>query len=379
MDFELNDDQRAMQDSLGRLLADRYNFEKRRAYVATDAGHDDETWRKLAELGLTALLVPEAFDGFGGGARDLLPVMQDLGATLSLEPFLGSSVLATTAVQFAADEEARRELLPSVASGETCMAWAHDELHGRHAALWIETTATSTGRQWLLNGHKVNVLGAVFADKFVVSARIGGVANDAGGCALFLVDARAQGLDCRNYRLVDDTSASEISLQDVPATPLGDPMNSKVGRAAIERTVGMGIAAVCADMVGAAAAAYRLAVDYLNTRKQFGRVIGENQSLRHRAAEMLVSLELAKSMAIAAAVAVDDPASEDAGLDLHRAKLSVARHARAVAHGAIQMHGGIGMTEEYAVGHFLRRIHVMDQLFGDGDAHASKLASLIYA
>jgi pimeloyl-CoA dehydrogenase len=129
-------------------------------------------------------------------------------------------------------------------------------------------------------------------------------------------------------------------------------------------------------MVGAMQAAFRLAMDYLNTRKQFGRLIGENQALRHRAAEMLVSLELARSMAIAAAVAVDRPAGEDAALDVHRAKLSVGRHARALAHGAIQLHGGIGMTEEYAVGHYLRRIHVLDQLFGDGDAHAARLAAL---
>ncbi|MBN9426569.1 MAG: acyl-CoA dehydrogenase family protein [Burkholderiales bacterium] len=377
MNFELNEDQRALRDSLARLLADRYGFEQRRAHAASEAGHDPNTWRQLGELGVTALPVPESFGGFGGGAVDLLPVMQELGAALSLEPVLASSVLGTAALRLSADEAACRQLLPAVAAGASRLAWAHDEPAGRHAACWIETRAAFGGGQWRLNGRKSNVLGAMFADRLVVSARIGGAAGDASACALFLVDMNAAGIDARHFRLVDDTRASELSLRDVTAVPLGDPHDDQGARAAIDGTLALGIAAVCADMVGSMQAAFRLAVAYLNTRKQFGRLIGENQALRHRAADMLVSIELAKSMAIAAAVAFDDPASEGADLDAHRAKLSVARHARAVAHGAIQLHGGIGMTEEYAVGHYLRRIHVLDQLFGDGPAHAARLASAL--
>ncbi|MDO8704370.1 MAG: acyl-CoA dehydrogenase family protein [Sulfuricaulis sp.] len=377
MNFELNDEQRALQDSVARVLADHYSFEQRRAMAASDAGHGDATWKKLAELGVTALPVPEAYGGFGGGATDLLPVMQEFGRVLLLEPFLASSVLGATALRLAADEATRQRLLPAVATGETLLAWAHDEAGSRHAPRWLETTATQQGGQWLLTGTKINVLHAMSAKQLIVSARVAGAPDASDGQAVFLVDAGAPGLQLRNYRLIDDTPASELRLQNVVALPLGDPTDTATARAAIEGTLAAGIAAVCADMVGAMAAAFKLAVDYLNTRKQFGRLIGENQALRHRASEMLVSLEMAKSMAIAAAVAADQPENEHSRADLHRAKLVIGRHARSLCQLAIQLHGGIGITEECAVGHYLRRIHVLDQLFGDSDAHSARLAALL--
>jgi len=375
MNFELNEDQSALADSLSRLLADRYGFEQRRALVAGGAPHDPSTWRQLAELGVTALPLPESHGGFGGGARDLLPVMQALGRSLCIEPYLASVVLAGTAIRLGADAAMLDQLLPTIATGEVVMAFAHDEPEGRHAQLWIETRAERKGGGWVLNGIKSPVLALGVAGKVVVTARVSGTAPDADGCALFLLDTKAPGVASREFRLVDDSAAGELRLTDAPAQPLADPFDSQRARAAIEGTRNAGIAAACADMLGAAQAAFDLAMDYLRTRKQFGRYIGENQALRHRAAEMLVSLEMVRSMAMAAAVAADDAEGEDAGLDLHRAKLSVGRNARVVAHGAIQLHGGIGMTEEYAVGHSLRRIHVMDQLFGDADAHAAALAA----
>jgi pimeloyl-CoA dehydrogenase len=266
-------------------------------------------------------------------------------------------------------------VLPGVASGESRLAWAHDEPAGRHAPLWIETRAERKGGQWALNGAKSPVVGAPVADRLIVTARVAGAAGDPDGCALFLVDKGAPGVDVREFRLVDDSSAGELTLRDAPARPLDDPFDSARAVRAIKATLDIGIAAACAAMVGAAQAAFELATDYLRVRKQFGRFIGENQALRHRAAEMLVSLEMARSMAIAAAVAADDPDGEQSRCDLHRAKLSVGRHARLVAHGAIQLHGGIGMTQEHAVGHYLRHIHVLDQLFGDSDAHAARLAA----
>jgi pimeloyl-CoA dehydrogenase len=376
MNFELNEEQSALAESLSRLLADRYGFEKRRALVAAGRKHDADTWKQLAELGLTALPLPEAHGGFGGGARDLLPVMQALGRSLALEPFLASAVLGSTAVRLAGDDETRSRVLPGAASGEAILAWAHDEPGGRHAPLWVETRAERKNGRWVLDGAKSTVLAAGLASHIVVSARVSGQPADADGCALFLLDPRADGVTLREFTLVDDSAAGELQFNGAVAEPLHDPFDSARARNAITGTQAFGIAAACADMVGAAQAAFDLAMDYLRTRKQFGRFIGENQALRHRAAEMLVALEMARSMAIAAAVAADDPQGEDSALDLHRAKLSVARNARIVALGGIQLHGGIGMTEEYAVGHSLRRIHVLDQLFGDADAHAARLAAL---
>jgi pimeloyl-CoA dehydrogenase len=376
MNFELNEEQHALQSSLARLLADVYGFEQRRAIAASAAGWSQPVWQQLAALGLTALPLPQEHGGFGGGAVDLLPVMQELGRALVLEPFLSSIVLGATALRLAGNAAVKAQLLPDVASGEVRLAWAHDEHAGRQAPLWIETTARLENGHWLLDGGKSNVMHATAAHRFVVSARVGGAAADADGVALFLVDSNAKGLSCRAHRQVDDAAAGELRFEGATASPLGDPRDAATALRAIEGTLAMGTAAVCADAVGAMEAAYRLAIDYLHTRKQFGRLIGENQALRHRAAEMLVSLEMCRSMALVAAIAADDLDAPGARIDLAQAKLMVGRHGRTVCHSAIQMHGGIGMTEEYAVGHYLRRVTLIDQLFGDVEAQATKLAAM---
>ena len=375
MNFELNDEQSALADSLARLLSDRYDFAKRSALVASGKNHDCEVWKQFAELGLTALPLPQAHGGFGGGARDLAPVMQQLGRALSIEPFLASAVLGSTAIGAVASDEVQARLLPGVCTGATVLAWAHDEPSGRHAPLWIETRANQTNSGWAINGSKSQVLCAGIANYFVVSARTDGANHDPDGCALFLVDRHTPGLRLREFALLDDSNCGELHFSDVRAMPLSDVRESSHVHLAIDRTLAAGISAACADMVGASQASFELTMDYLRTRKQFGRFLGENQALRHRAAEMLVHLEMARSMAIAASVAADHLSAEGSRSDLSRAKLSVARNARMVAHGAVQLHGGIGMTEELAVGHYLRRIHVLDQIFGDSDSHAAKLAA----
>lgn len=376
MNFELNEEQQALQASLSRLLGDVYGFEQRRAIAATPAGWSEAVWRQLAELGLTALPLPQAHGGFGGGAVDLLPVMQELGRALSLEPFLASVVLGATALRLAGDDALQARLLPGVASGEIRLAWAHDEAAGHQAPLWIETVARHDGERWRLDGAKCNVLHATAAHHVVVSARMAGAPDDAQGLALFLVDAEGPGVQCRAHRLVDDTPAGELRFESAAALPLHDPHDAATALRALEGTLAAGTAAACADAVGLMESAYRLAVDYLKTRRQFGRLIGENQALRHRAAEMLVSLEMCRSMALVAAVAADDLDAPGARADLARAKLMIGRHGRGLCHAAIQLHGGIGMTEEYAVGHCLRRLALLDQLFGDVDAQSARLAAM---
>lgn len=374
MQFDLNEEQQALAQSLSRLLDDHYGFEKRRVIALSQAGWSEAAWGQLAELGVTALGIPEAFGGLGGGAGDRLPVMQAFGRALLLEPYLASSVLAATAVLSAGSEAQKDGVLPSLAHGEVRMAWAHDEAQGRNEVLWVETRARRDGDQWRLDGAKSLVLHAGAASRFVVSARVSGQPSDEDDLALFLVDAAHVTL--RSYRLIDDTPAGELILDGAAAEPLGDAGNHARAAAAIRATVAAGTAAVCADLVGTMETAFALTTAYVSARKQFGRPIGEYQALRHRVAEMAVALEMARSMAIAAAVAVDDPASVHAATDLPRAKLAIGRHARALCQQAIQSHGGIGMTEEYAVGHCLRRIHMLDQLFGDVDAQAARLARL---
>ena len=206
-----------------------------------------------------------------------------------------------------------------------------------------------------------------------MSARIDGAPDDDAGVALFLVDAAATGLVRSDYRLVDDSAAAEFVVTGVDATPLC--LDGTIASAAIAATHSAGTAAVCADAMGAMEGAFELATAYIKTRQQFGRAIGENQALRHRVAKMFVSLEMCRSMAIVAAVAASGQPDDSARADLQRAKLMIGRHGRSFCQSAIQLHGGIGMTEEYAVGHYLRRITLMDQLFGDADAQAARLAA----
>lgn len=372
MNFELHEDQVQLRDSVTRLLADNYSFEQRRAIAATPEGTSPAVWRQLCGLGLSGLRIAEEHGGFGGSAADLSVVMQAFGKSLLTEPFLASAVLGATALSLSGDDTSHA-LLPQVASGERTVAWASDEATGRHAPCWVETKARREGDRWRLSGAKSCVLNAPQADAFIVSARVSGAPADAQGVALFLVNAGSEGLGCRAYRLIDDTPAGDLQLDGVVAQPLGDPADPVRGGLVIEATRQAGLAAVCADAVGAMEAAYQLTVEYLNTRKQFGRLIGENQSLRHCVAEMMVELEIARSMAMLAACAIDDPGSVQSE-DLMRAKFIVGRHGRTLCQRAIQLHGGIGMTEEYAVGHYLRRITVIDQLFGDSASQISRLA-----
>lgn len=379
MNYQLSEEQTQLRDSVQRLLANHYGFEQRRTIGSSAAGWSEPVWRQLVGLGVTGLAIPEAQGGFGRGAVDLLPVLEQFGRVLLLEPFLASSVLGATAVRLAGDEAAQNHWLPKLAGGQALLAFAHDEIGARHAPLWVETRAFVKSGAWALSGNKINVLHGALAERLVVTARVAGPPGAADGLALFLVDPRAAGVTVRPHRLVDGTLAAELTLANASATPLGDPENGASAFKAIRGTLDAGIAAVCAEAVGAMQVAYDLAVTYVNTRKQFGRVIGSNQALRHRVAEMLVSLETARSAAIAAAFAIDDPGSDDAAADLIRAKMLIGRHGRIVAHAAIQLHGGIGMTEEYAVGHYLRRLTVLDLLFGDADAQAARLGQSMLA
>jgi pimeloyl-CoA dehydrogenase len=375
MNFELTDEMVALQDSLGRLLSDLHTPQHRQAVSAGATGYSEEIWRQLSKLGVTGLQVPEQYGGFSGDVSDLLPVMQAFGRALVSVPFLSSCVLCATALRATADESIAREFLPSVAAGEIQLAWAHEEPTWQDHTSPACATATRQQGGWYLNGTKSRILYAASADRFVVSASTD--EPSAGqGRALFLVAKQAPGVHLRSYRLIDGTPAGDLRVQDVAATPLCDPGGAKA-EAGIDAVVGVGIAAVCAEMVGAMDAAFKLSVEYLNTRQQFGRLIGTNQALRHRVAEMLVSLETARSMAIAAVLAASGGGMRDLSsrVELHRAKFLIGRNARSLCQLAIQLHGGIGMTEEYAVGHYLRRVHVLDHLFGDSSAHGECLTA----
>jgi pimeloyl-CoA dehydrogenase small subunit len=377
MDFDLTEEQRLLRDSIDRLLADTYSFEKRRGYLAEPEGWSRAMWSHYAELGLLGLPFAEQYGGFGGSGIEMMLVMQAFGRVLVLEPYLATVVLAGTALRLAGNAARQEKLLPQVAAGELLLAVAHGERQARYDLSDVLTTAKPRAGGWVIDGAKSVVAQGDSAGQLIVSARTAGARNDAAGITLFLIDADAHGVARRAYALRDGTRAAEITLSGVEIG--GDAVLGAVGGgfAVIERVVEAGIAATAAEAVGAMETMQAMTLEYLKTRQQFGRPIGQNQALQHRATDMYMSLEQARSLATLAAVMVDAPDAAERAHNLAMAKVGVGQAARFVSQNAVQLHGGIGMTEEYAVGHYFRRCMVIEHSFGDTAHHLSRLAEAV--
>lgn len=374
MDFDLTEEQRLLRDSIDRLIADQYTFEKRKAYLAEPDGWSRALWAQYAELGILGLPFAERHGGFGGGGIETMLVMQALGRGLALEPYLATVVLAGTALRLAGSEAQLASLVPKIAEGKLLVAFAHGERQARYDLSDVLTTAKPKGAGWVIEGAKSVVSHGVGADKLVVSARTSGNRDDTSGMTLFLVDGTANGIARRSYTLRDGTRAAEIALAGVEVG--GDAVLGRVGEAfpVVARVVEAGIAATAAEAVGAMEAMQAMTLEYLKTRVQFGRKIGDNQALQHRASEMFMSLEQGRSLAMLAAMTVDEADAAERARTVSTVKVGVGQAARFVSQNAVQLHGGIGMTEEYAVGHYFRRCMVIEHSFGDAGHHLSKLA-----
>jgi pimeloyl-CoA dehydrogenase small subunit len=374
MDFDLTEEQRLLRDSVDRLLADHYTFDKRKGYLAEPEGWSRALWAHYAELGLLGLPFAEEHGGFGGGGIETMLVMQAFGRVLALEPYLATVVLAGTALRLAGNAAQQAALLPQVAEGQLILAFAHGERQARYDLTDVLTTAKPKGSGWVIDGAKSVVAHGDSADKLIVSARTSGDRNSPGGISLFLVDASANGVARRAYRMRDGTGAAEMALSGVAVA--GDAVLGEIGKAfpVIERVVEAGIAATAAEAVGAMETMQAMTLEYLKTRQQFGRPIGDNQALQHRATEMFVALEQGRSMAILAAMTIDEPDAAERARNIAMVKVGVGQAARFVSQNAVQLHGGIGMTEEYAVGHYFRRCMVIEHSFGDTAHHLSRLA-----
>jgi pimeloyl-CoA dehydrogenase small subunit len=377
MDFDLTDDQRLLNESVAKLLADTYSFEQRKALLKTPLGWSEANWTQFAELGLLGLPIAEEFGGFGGGPVDVMLLMQAFGRHLVLEPYLATVVLGGTAIRLAGDAAQQGEILPEIAAGGIKLAFAHAERQARYDTADVRTTARREAGGWVLEGAKSVVLHGDCADRLIVSARTGGADDEPMGLSLFLVDAEASGLARRGYALRDGTRAAELSLSGVrvPAEALLGPADHALP--VIEQVIEAGIAATAAEVIGACETMQAMTLDYLKTRVQFGKPIGENQALQHRAAEMLVAMEQGRSMAMLAAMSLEEPDAAERARAVSMAKVGVGQSGRFVSQNAIQLHGGIGMTEEYAVGHFFRRAMVIEHLFGDTATHLDRLADQV--
>lgn len=382
MDFDLNEDQRLLKESVERLLADRYDFEARKRHMQEPDGWDRNMWSAYAELGLLGLPFAEQHGGFGGGAVETMIVAEAFGRALVLEPYLATVVLGGGCLRLGASAAMQAAVLPKVAAGELLLALAHQEPQARYELADVAAVAKPDGAGYLINGAKTLVLHGDAADKFVVSARLSGEARDREGIGLFLVDAAAEGIARRGYRTVDGLRAADVTLSDVRVGPDAVIADGAAGLHLIEQVADAAMAFLAAEAVGAMTAAHEMTVEYLKTRKQFGVPIGSFQALQHRAADMLVMVEQARSMAYFATMMAEEPDAMERRKALSAAKVQIGRSARFVGQQAIQLHGGMGMTMEYKVGHYFKRMTAIDTLFGDADHHlgvVSRLGGLISA
>src|SRR6476659_2402963 len=376
MDFALSAEQRLLKESLERLIGDRYAFEQRKSYAQNPEGWSRDLWAQFAELGLLGLPFEERHGGSAGGPVETMIAMEAFGRALALEPYLATVVLGGGFLRHGGSAEQCSDLIPQIADGSLTVAFAHTERQSRYDLYDIETRAVRDGAGWMLDGKKGVVVHGDTADKLVVTARVGGGRRDRDGVAAFIVDGKPAGVSRLGYPTQDGLRAAESTLANVRVGPegaLGEP-----GKALplIERVVDEAIAALCAEAVGAMAVMHELTVEYLKTRRQFGREIGSFQILQHRAVDMLIALEQARSMAMFATMMASEEDAAERRNALSAAKVQSGRSGKFVGQQAIQLHGGIGMTMEYKVGHYFKRVTMIDMMFGDADYHLRELARM---
>ena len=374
MDFDLTEEQRLLKESLDRLIGDRYAFEQRKTYGQAAEGWSRELWAQYAELGLLGLPFAERYGGSAGGPVETMIAMEAFGHALALEPFFATVVLGGAFLRHGGSTEQSAALVPRIIDGSLTLAFAQTERYSRYDLADISTTAMRDGAGWVLSGEKGVVLHGDTADKLIVTARVDGGRRDPGGVGVFIVDGNAAGVSRRGYPTQDGLRAAEIALAGVRVSPEGVLGEPGAALPLVERVVDEAIAALCAEAVGAMAAMHELTVDYLKTRRQFGREIGSFQILQHRAVEMLIALEQARSMAMFGTMMAGEEDAVERHNAVSAAKVQIGRSGRLIGQQAVQLHGGIGMTMEYKVGHYFKRATMIDTMFGDGDHHLRELA-----
>lgn len=373
MDIQLTEEQELLRSSLQRLLRDQYDFETRRKIVATEEGWSRAHWNHFAEMGLLAAPFSEDVGGLGGGAVATMIVMQEFGRNLVVEPFLETVVLAGGLIEDAGTDAQREELLPPIMAGESIWALAWTEGHSRYDLNNVGTSAKIAGDGYVLNGAKAAVIGAPWADKLIVTARTSGSQRDRQGISLFVVDRQSAGVHLQSFQTIDGRRAAEILLKDVHVSAsalLGEKDNGVV---ALEACRDRAIAALCAEATGAMTELNSATLEYSKTRKQFGVPLGAFQVLQHRMVDMFIALEEATSLMqhLNLTVAAKEPHSSKLASG---AKSKIGNAAKFVGEQAIQLHGGMGMSDELNVGHYFKRISSINIQFGDPTYHLMRYA-----
>ncbi|MEZ4227664.1 MAG: acyl-CoA dehydrogenase family protein [Polyangiaceae bacterium] len=372
MNFDLNDDQKLLVGTVADFCKKESTVERMRKLRETELGYAKETWAKMGELGWLSVLFPEEMGGLGGTFTDAALIIEQLGTTLVPEPFIASVVLAGLAIRHSVSDEQGAELLASLIDGSEVFALAYTEAQSRHDVANVTTRAEKTGDGYKLTGKKRWVLAGHGADKLVVSARTSGEARDRDGVSLFLVDASAAGVKRTRVEMMDGHKAAMIDFDGAPAQLLGE-----AGKAVdvLERVMDYGAAAACAEGAGIMQTVLGMTRNYLCEREQFGTKIGTFQALQHRAVDMFVETQLAKSSAIMAMIKADDPDPAERARAISAAKCQLALSGGFVVRQGTQLHGGIGVTDEHDIGLYFKRMHSLLTLFGDEEFHTQRYAS----
>lgn len=373
MDFQLSEEQTLLADSVESWLQDKYDFEAWRKLVKTDLGYDNANWKTMAELGWFAIPVPEDFGGLGAGGVEVALLAERFGRHMVAEPYFSTAILGAGLINAAGDAKQKGEWLPAIAEGKTKWAFAFAEHGGRFALEHVEAKATKQPDGWVLDGKKIVVWDAASADKLIVLARTSGKVDDREGLGLFVVDASGAGVVRQDYRTVDNRRASDIRFDHAPAQAvLGDPVKALP---AVEAVMDLAITWLAAEAVGAMSVLHETTLSYVKQRKQFGRAIGDFQVIQHRLVDMMMQVEQARSLALLASLKVGAETKERAKAAA-AAKVQIGRSGKFVSQQAVQLHGGMGMTDELNVGHYFKRLMMIDTTFGNADHHQRRFAAL---
>ncbi|MBO6556906.1 MAG: acyl-CoA dehydrogenase family protein [Pseudomonadales bacterium] len=376
MDFSFSEEQSLLQDSVQRFIQNDYTFDSRQKLLKTDDGFSRDNWANFAELGWLALPFSEESGGFGGTSVETMILMEEFGKGLVVEPYVSTVIMAGSVIEAGGTAAHKEGALAEIMAGTKLASLAYVEPQARFNLADVTTTATADGDNYTINGFKGVVLGGPSADLLVVPARTSGDQKDDSGITLFLVDASASGISKRDYPTIDGLQASEIHFEKVSVSSedvLGEVGN---GLSLLELGINNGILAVGAEAVGAMEVLYKTTVEYCKTREQFGQPIGKFQVLQHRMVDMFMEHEQAKSLLYMAALRMSEDDDIEARKAISALKVQIGKGGRFVGQNAIQLHGGMGMTDELNVGHYFKRITAIETLFGNVDHHLKKYANV---
>jgi alkylation response protein AidB-like acyl-CoA dehydrogenase len=377
VDFNYSDEQQMLQDSVQKFVYSQYDFDTRRKVIESKSGFSSEYWSLFAELGWLTVPFREEDGGFGARAVDLMVVMEEFGKGMVVEPFVPTAVISGGLISELGSAAQKESMISAIMDGSMQLATAYAETDSRWNLACVATSATKSGESYVINGDKIVVLNAPAADQILVVARTSGDTRDRDGISVFVVDSAAPGVTMRAYTNVDGHRAAELHLQDVKVTAEALLGSEGKALAALEKVIDMATLAVCAEAVGAMDCLLKKTVEYAKTRKQFGVAIGTFQALQHRMSEMFIECQLARSVVIMAAMKLDSSAADaEKAKAVSAAKSRTGRALRKVGQEAVQIHGGIAVTDELDVGHYFKRVTTIENLFGNTDYHTLRYAAL---